>query len=150
MKFLLICSSILFAFVLIFYNQKPASEEQHSHWEITTKASHQKGHTQQIQDSLPDDVQLKENTVDENIKKREHIVSNKLNRFLEETASITAHSIAKERENITRALRENYSRQEKMPTSAYIIDEHGDKWEMLKFGNGMVRYIPLSEGEKKI
>ncbi len=73
---------------------------------------------------------------------RDEKVMEKLNRFMEKTADITAESVAQEREHFDEGLKNALSKKTPMPHMRRKVDANGDAWEELDYGDGVIRYAP--------
>ena len=80
---------------------------------------------------------------------RDQRVQAQLQTFMKRTASISAESVARERERVEEGLKNALAREVEVPRTRLEIDEHGERWERMEYSNGITRYFPAPEEEKK-
>lgn len=73
---------------------------------------------------------------------RDAKVLEKLNRFIEKTAHMSAESVAQERHHLRESLQHALSKKSIMPEIREDVDANGGVWEEIDYGDGIIRYLP--------
>jgi hypothetical protein len=76
---------------------------------------------------------------------RDLMVAEKLQRFRDKTADISAESVAQERAKIAHGLQAASQKKSYLPVVTRTLDNDGQKWEVLDYGDGIIRYMPSVE-----
>lgn len=76
---------------------------------------------------------------------RDHKVREKLKEFEKKTSYITGEKIALEQARIGKKLKEVENQLVLEPEKEIIVDEQGEAWERLDYGQGIIRYNLVEE-----
>lgn len=78
-------------------------------------------------------------------KLRDSKVAEGLRRFMEKTSDITKQSVDEERAKIVEGMKLAQNVKPQTPEVGEELDENGQPWQVLDYGNGVVRYLPSRE-----